>query len=134
MSGSASSSFLTKRQRKRIKMVLAVRISSIDGQGSEQIAHTLDITGKGARIGGLRQPLKHGHSVMVQRGPGKRKFRVVWVAAVGNEFHAGLEASEYGPEFWRLELPDECDIYANPQKEKRAGGRPAPRAPLPPEA
>ena len=110
-----------KRRQKRVKMVLAVRVCGVDAKGNnvEQLAHTTDITFDGARIAGLRTPVIKGQSVIVHRGGVKRTFRVVWVAAAGNEFQAGLQAVEPLKELWRLDLPLNQDEYVVPAKAGR---------------
>src|SRR5437870_10611377 len=51
-----------KRRHKRIKMVLPVKVSGRDAANNliSELAHTLDITPDGARLGAVRHPLKAG--------------------------------------------------------------------------
>jgi hypothetical protein len=59
------------------------------------LAHTIDITSTGARLGGLRAALRTGETVILQRGAQKVRCRVAWVREIGpNEIHAGLECLE----------------------------------------
>jgi hypothetical protein len=94
-----------KRKTLRKKMVLPVRFS---GAKDSLLAHTLDITPTGARIGAIRERLKPGTIVDLQRGQKKAKFRIVWVRQVApNEMQAGVEAMESQANFWGLSLSDE---------------------------
>jgi hypothetical protein len=121
VSGSVGKLSAAKRRQKRVKMVLAVRICGVDAKGNtvEQLAHTTDITFDGARVAGLRTELTKGQSVIVHRGGVKRTFRVVWVAAAGNEFQIGLQAVEPLKELWKLDLPLNQDEYVLPAKAGR---------------
>lgn len=56
---------LEKRKSKRSKMVLSVKVL-VDKV--THLAHTVDITHKGARIGSLRTKLQVGTEVSLQRG------------------------------------------------------------------
>ena len=71
-------------------MVMSVKVV-IDK--ATHLAHTLDITHTGARVGALRTKLKAGTNVSLQRGSKKAQFRVSWVRELGpNEIHVGLQA------------------------------------------
>ena len=98
-----------KRRQKRAKMVLPVRV--IRGTGAEKmtyLAHTLDISYGGVRVGGLRVQIVPGEVVLVQYGTRRAKHRVVWVNPLGSgEVHFGAESLEPGIDLWQLELPEE---------------------------
>lgn len=100
-----------RRKHKRIKMVLPIRIwaKDIENHPFNELAHTLDITPQGARIGAVHYQLKLGDKVMVQYRQRKIGFKVVWVRALEGtkEFQIGVEALESG-ETWGLEL-NGCD-------------------------
>src|SRR5436309_3317838 len=57
-----------KRRHKRIKMVLPVKVSGCDAANNliSELAHTLDITPDGARLGAIRHPLKTGDKLTLQ--------------------------------------------------------------------
>ena len=57
-------------------MVLPVKVL-IDRD--THLAHTIDITPGGARLGALRQELKVGTTITLQRGAKRGKFRVAWI-------------------------------------------------------
>jgi hypothetical protein len=99
-----------KRRHKRIKMVLPVRLWARDTSNKpvQELAHTLDITPKGARLGAIRHELKRGDKVMLQYHQRKIQFRVVWVMALEgtSEYQVGLETTGHGGETWGLELTE----------------------------
>ena len=107
------------RRHKRIKMVLPVRISGKDSANNpvNELAHTLDITPNGARLGAIRHELKTGDKITLQYRQRRIKFRVVWVKSLPgtSEHQVGLEALGNTGENWGLELPeaDTVDEYQN---------------------
>jgi hypothetical protein len=93
---------LEKRRSARRRMVLPVKVL-VDQ--TLHLAHTVDITGAGARIGGLREKLLEGAVVELQRGSRKAKFTVRWVRPLGpNEIQIGVECSELQDKFWGVDL------------------------------
>jgi hypothetical protein len=99
---------MNKRRHKRIKMVLPVKISAKDGSDGQfdELAHTLDITNSGARLGAIRHPFKPGDKLLLQYRQRKIQFRVVWVKLLEGttEYQVGVEAVNHGGETWGLEL------------------------------
>ena len=86
-------------------MVLPVKVS-IDQ--ATHLAHTVDITGVGARVGGLRTKLEQGSNIELQRGSRKAKFVVKWVHPLGpNEIQIGIECLEPQDKFWGVDLSDQ---------------------------
>src|SRR3989442_3186653 len=85
-----------KRRHKRIKMVLPVKVSGRDAANNliSELAHTLDITPDGARLGAVRHPLKAGDKLTLQYHQRKLKVRVAWVKAMEGtrEYHVELES------------------------------------------
>ena len=72
------------------------------------LAHTLDITGPGARLGGLRMQLQPGMSVILHRGSKKASFRIKWVQQLApSEVQAGIECEEPQEQFWGVDLSDQ---------------------------
>jgi hypothetical protein len=98
------------RRVARTKMVLPVRVSGTDGAGKpfSYLAHTLDITLKGARLGGVRSLLALGDAVEVQCRHRKARFRVAWIGRPGHssEHQIGIEALEPDKPIWGLDLVD----------------------------
>jgi hypothetical protein len=107
-----------KRREKRLKVVLPVRVCWQDkaNQSVNELAHTLDITPSGARLGAIRQELRIGDKVTVQYRQRRLHFRVVWVMPLAgtSEYQVGLESEN--KESWGLELSetDVADIRPRP--------------------
>jgi hypothetical protein len=60
------------------------------------LAHTLDISHSGARLGALRNQLQPGTVASVRRGPKKANFRVTWARQLApNEVQVGVESLEF---------------------------------------
>jgi hypothetical protein len=93
---------MERRKSKRMKMVLPVKVTL---SGSTYLAHTCDLTSRGARNGGLRSTLQPGETVCLQRGSKKANFKVIWIQQLGtNEVQVGLEAQELPANFWGVDL------------------------------
>jgi hypothetical protein len=109
-----------KRRHKRIKMVLPVRVSGRDSSNKpvNELAHTLDITPSGARLGAIRTALKVGDQLTLQYHQRKIQFKVVWVMQLEGtkEYQIGLESIGGSGETWGLELSDcgSADEYSAP--------------------
>jgi hypothetical protein len=91
-------------------MVLPVRISGKDSANNpvNELAHTLDITPNGARLGAIRRVLNIGDKLTLQYRQRRIQFRVVWVKPMEGtrEYQVGLEGLGSVGENWGLELPD----------------------------
>jgi hypothetical protein len=100
-----------KQRFKRTKMVLPLRLWPDEDNGQNAaplLAHTLDISPIGGRLGGLRSPLQTGQTVTLQRGQNRVPFRVVWTKQLGpGEIQAGIESAVYEEKVWGVDLPDE---------------------------
>jgi hypothetical protein len=95
---------LENRRTSRRKMVLPVRVS-VDKD--THLAHTVDITDTGARLGGLRTQLQPGMIVSLKRGSNNAKFRIAWIRQLApNELQAGVECLEPQNRFWGVDLSD----------------------------
>ncbi len=109
------------RRKLRLKMVLPVRIwgNDVEGKSFSQLAHTLDITSSGARLGGLRVLLNPREVIWLQCRHRKTQFRVIWTGRPGGarEHQAGIECIEEVRNIWGLELEDqaEADSYEAPE-------------------
>jgi len=106
-------------------MVLPLRLWLRDnGQPSAaQLAHTVDISEGGCRLGGLRRALPPGQVVTLQRGQQKADFRVIWTRELEpNENQAGIEALDSGLNIWLAgaEQPKPAPVAA---KAERPGTR-----------
>jgi hypothetical protein len=104
---------LNKRTSPRRKMVLPVKVS-VDK--ITHLAHTVDITTTGARLGALRTQLQPGMTIGLQRGANKAEFRVEWVRQLGpNELQAGIESLAPQNNFWGVDLSDDVEAKKDMQ-------------------
>jgi hypothetical protein len=93
---------LEKRKNNRRKMVLPVKVM-IDQV--THLAHTVDITESGARLGALRTELKPGTVISLQRGSQRAKFQIAWVRQLApTELQAGIESLQPQSSFWGVDL------------------------------
>lgn len=94
-----------KRRRGRLKAVLPVRVTGTGHRGDSysELAHTLDITETGVRLGAIRHPVEVGTQITVQYKQHKAAFRVIWSKPVAGhtEHQVGLEALNQR-DFWGL--------------------------------
>jgi hypothetical protein len=90
------------RKEQRIGGVVPVRISSIneDGEPVQCLAHTLNVSRRGARLAGVTLTLRLGTVVRITRGRSTSNFKIVWV---GPNQQIGVEALETISNFWGLE-------------------------------
>jgi len=109
-----------KKQRRdsRTKAVLPVRIKGKDSSGNafEELAHTLDVTVTGVRLGSVRRVLNAQEEVTVFFRQRKIQFRVVWTKKMKgtSEFQVGLQALPRERETWGL-------IFAEPANQAPQG-------------
>jgi hypothetical protein len=86
---------MNKRLHARLKGVLPVKLSgrTSDGIVFEEIAHTLDITPTGARLGAVRRLLRVQDRLTLRYRQRKTEFRVVWIWSLKNtgESQVGLQ-------------------------------------------
>lgn len=85
------------RRHSRLKAVLPVQVDGNDAFGNafQQIAHTLDISLTGARLGAIHRPLKVQDALTLHYRRRKMEFRVVWIRQLeaSGEYQVGLHAS-----------------------------------------
>jgi hypothetical protein len=100
------SSVDNKRRGSRTKAVLPVRIKGKDRTGKpfDELAHTLDVTASGVRLGSIRRELSAQEEVTVFFRQRKMQFRVVWTKKLKgtSEFQVGLQAVTQEKEAWGL--------------------------------
>jgi hypothetical protein len=100
-----------KNQRKgsRQKAVLAVRLKGKDSSGAsfEELAHTLDVTPIGIRLGAVRRELNLHDEVTVFYRQRKLQFRVMWIKRLKgtSEFQVGLKSLMQDGEAWGASAP-----------------------------
>ena len=97
-----------KRRGTRTKAVLPVRIKGKDSSGEafDELAHTLDVTATGVRLGSVRRELQEQQEVTIFFRQRKMQFRVVWTKKMQgtSEFQVGLQALTQEKEAWGLSL------------------------------
>jgi len=98
-------------------MVLPLRVWTNESMGeSASLAHTLDISPIGGRLGGLRAPVAPGQTITLQRGQRKAQFRVVWSRQLAPaEVQAGIEVVDETRNIWDVELPQARGQQPRPQ-------------------
>ncbi len=97
---------MTQRRKDRTKAVLPVKVKGKDSAGTafEELAHTLDVTAAGVRLGSIRRELNVLDEITVFYRQRKMQFRVVWVKKMQgtSEFQVGLQALSQDKEGWGL--------------------------------
>ena len=80
-----------------MKAVLPVRIKGEDARGNafEDLAHTLDLTSAGVRLGAVRRHMKTPSEVAVFYHQRRMQFRVVWTQKLPgtSEYQVGLQCT-----------------------------------------
>src|ERR1700739_789823 len=97
---------MNQRRKDRTKAVLPVKVKGKDSTGApfEELAHTLDVTASGVRLGAIRRELNVLDEITVFYRQRKMQFRVVWVKKLKgtSEFQVGLQALTRDKEGWGL--------------------------------
>jgi len=100
------------RRGSRTKAVLPVRIKGTDSSGKafEELAHTLDVTPSGVRLGSVRRELSAKDEVTIFFRQRKLQFRVVWTKKMKgtSEFQIGLQAATQEKEAWGLTFAEQA--------------------------
>src|SRR3954462_7526144 len=95
------------RKEQRIPAVVPIRIASIneDGDSVNCLAHTLNVSRRGARIASVTLPMRVGIVIRITRGRATANFRVAWVGSKETNSHhqIGVESLELVSNFWGLE-------------------------------
>ena len=116
---------MQQRRGNRVKAVLPVRVKGKDSSGKafEVMAHTLDVTASGARLGSIRQELAVKDEVTVFYRQRKMQFRVVWVKKMrdSSEFQIGLQAVTQDKEGWGLGANEQQASAVPPLSALHAG-------------
>ena len=95
------------RKEIRIPAVVPLRVSAIndDGEAVQCLAHTLNVSRRGARLASVTVPLRIGSVIRLVRGRATANFRVTWVGSKEgkNDGQIGVECLEMIGNFWGLE-------------------------------
>ncbi len=107
-----------QRRVTRTKAVLPVRVKGKDssGEGFEELAHTLDVTPSGVRLGSVRRELNVDEEVTIFFRQRKMQFRVVWVKKMKgtSEFQVGLKVIAQEKDAWGIAFAQEAQQAASP--------------------
>lgn len=99
------------RRGERKKAVLPVRIKGTDSAGKsfEELAHTLDVTATGVRLGSVRRELNLQDEVTIFYRQRKLQYRVVWTKKMKgtSEFQVGLQAVTQDREAWGMSFEEQ---------------------------
>src|SRR5271166_6618550 len=97
-----------RRQLDRMQAVLPVRVRGTDtaGVSFEGLAHTLDLTPFGARLGAIRHELKTLDTLIIFYRQRRMEFSVVWTKLLAGtgEYQVGLQALSHAKEAWLVSL------------------------------
>ena len=101
-----------RRRSKRIKSVVPVRLW-IAGSQESHLAHTLNVTNQGVRLGSYRGDIKVGDEFVIQYRRAQARFRVTWIAArdESSEKQIGAVCLEPGKHLWGERFPEQPDVY-----------------------
>jgi putative methionine-R-sulfoxide reductase with GAF domain len=93
-----------ERKEDRVKMILPVHLSGKDSEGAPYslLVHTLDFSRLGARLGGIRQPLRVGETVTLEYKHKRAQFAVRWVGMPGTRTEQQVGVELLGPENFLL--------------------------------
>ena len=107
---SPSSASNNHRRGTRTKAVLPVRVKGKDSSGKvfDELAHTLDVTPSGIRLGSVRRDLNVQEEVTIFYRGRRMQFRVVWTKRMQgtSEFQVGLQALTQEREAWGISLSE----------------------------
>ena len=104
---------LDNRSAKRTKMVVGLRVPQEPSpqepsHSAGLLVHTLDISPSGARIGALREGMKPGSALILQRKHTRARCRVMWSRNIApGEIQIGIKFVGRDSCFWGLELDDD---------------------------
>jgi hypothetical protein len=103
-----------KRKHARVKNVLPVRCWGTDGMGKPfvELAHTLDISHSGVRVGGFSALVAIADVINVQYRHNKARFEVAWVGRPGSakDGQIGIKCLESSKDIFGLGLKDELIV------------------------
>jgi hypothetical protein len=96
-----------KRTEARHKGVFAIKVSGRDLTGKlfDELAHTLDLSRNGARIGAIHFELEENDRLTVQYRSQKIEYRIAWVKKLegSKEYQVGLRAIRQDQDPWNLQ-------------------------------
>jgi hypothetical protein len=113
-----------RRQQSRTQAVLPVRVRGRDDSGAlfEELAHTLDLTSIGARLGAIRHKLQEQSTLVVLYRQRRIEFTIVWSKLLNGtqEYQVGLQTIARQNDPWGLSLSNNS-VQAAPQVAAASG-------------
>lgn len=107
-----------RRKQNRMAAVLPVRVRGTDATGAafEGLAHTLDLTPTGARLGAIRHALNVLDTLTILYHQRRMEFTVVWTKLIDgkNEYQVGLHAFSEQKEPWGMNF---FQVETEPKRE-----------------
>lgn len=98
------------RRGSRTKAVFPVRVKGKDSAGKafEELAHTLDVTPSGVRLGAIHHELNVLDEITIFYRQRRMQFRVMWTKKLKgtSEFQVGLQSVTQEREPWGLGVSD----------------------------
>lgn len=100
-----------KRREERVRIQLPVQFCRSAAEEKSHLAYTVDISNSGARLAGLKEPLKLGEVIEIHCGARKAPFRVVWLGWPGTASadQAGVQCVAAEGNIWQLDLSQPSD-------------------------
>ncbi len=96
----------SRRKQDRTRAVLPVRVRGKDASGVlfEELAHTLDLTPTGARLGAIRREIKALDTLVVLFRQRRVEFTVMWTKLLDKhgEYQVGLQMMTQESDPWGL--------------------------------
>ena len=88
--------------------MLPVRVRGVDASGAafEELAHTLNLTTLGVRLGSIRRQLNPLDTVIVFYRQRRMEFKVIWTKLLDgrSEYQVGLQVLSHAKEGWAANL------------------------------
>jgi hypothetical protein len=110
------------RKEQRLPGVVPIRVTSTteDGETVHCLAHTLNVSRRGARIAGVTIDVQLGKIVKIMRGRMTASFKVVWV---GPNQQIGVESLESVGNFWGVDQlkPVSPDVEHEGSRRRTSG-------------
>src|SRR5258708_8289109 len=104
-----------ERYDKRVQLAIPLRVVTLDAHKRPQLdmACTLDVSLRGARLYGVRPSARVGEVVTVERGRSKFACRIVWIGApdTPQKGQIGVEAVESTKSFWDKDMRAAADQF-----------------------
>jgi PilZ domain len=113
-----------RRDRERVPAIVPVRIWGTNREGKPFSEHvcTVNISGTGARLGGIRTSLSNGDTIGLQYRARQARFRIVWIVASEASWgiEMGLQCLQPEKNIWQTDLPEAApDRYEVPEVNAR---------------